>query len=573
MESRAHAVLDPAWKAGVRYFDAARSYGRAEALLASWHETRQVRPGTVAVGSKWGYTYAADWKVARFAVQSEDKHSIRAGLFLFELTSSTNRIQVRYDGDRKDVTMISNFKLSQAERAIYRRYAALALPRHTSYPIAPAWRDDYRTEEFRKDLRLIEGPLSLYVHLPFCERLCFYCACTKEIIPAVKRREHDPAEGVLAGLADEVSHFADALADHEVHQVHLGGGSPTFFSSDQLTRLWHLLQSRFTIAPDAEIAVEIDPRITTHDQLHVLRQLGFNRVSIGVQDFAPHVQQAINRLQPYETVAQVVTSCRELGFGSINFDLIYGLPFQTMDSMADTLEKTLVLAPDRIAFYRLAVIPDIFRWQKVFKPNDLPAGDLPLELNLLAINRFLQAGYEFLGLDHFAKPSEPLAQAYKSRTLQRNFQGMTTGKPCELIGLGPSAISQLEHAFAQNWKTTAEWHQAVGSGFAVERGLRLSQDDRVRRELMQQLYGYGLIDAGTLAAKFGISFAVYFAEELQRVRVLAEEGLLVVEEETIRLTAPLGRLLVRVVAAVFDRYLPADAFQKGLPANQSSKVG
>jgi oxygen-independent coproporphyrinogen-3 oxidase len=469
--------------------------------------------------------------------------------------------------------MISNLTLSHAERAIYRRYAGLALPRHTSYPIAPAWRDDYRSDEFREDLQRIEGPLSLYVHLPFCERLCFFCACTKEIIPAAKRREHDAAEDVLAGLADEVSHFAGALANYEVHQVHLGGGSPTFFGSDQLARLWHLLQSRFTIAPDAEIAVEIDPRITTHDQLHTLRQLGFNRVSLGVQDFAPNVQQAVNRIQPYETVAQAVAWCRELGFGSINFDLIYGLPFQTLASMADTLEKTLALAPDRIAFYRLAVIPEIFRWQNVFKPKDLPAGDLPLELNLLAINRFVQAGYEFLGLDHFARPTESLAQAHKSRTLQRNFQGMATGKQCELIGLGPSAISQLEHAFAQNWKAADKWHQAVGVGFAVERGLRLSHDDRLRRELMQQLYGYGVIEGRALATKFGIAFNEYFAEELRRIRALAEEGLVVSEDETIRLTAPLGRLLVRVVAAAFDRYLPPDSFQKGLPASQSSKVG
>jgi len=471
------------------------------------------------------------------------------------------------------VTTTAHFTLSDQERAIYRRYAGLALPRHTSYPIAPVWRDDYRAADFRQDLRRAGGPLSLYVHLPFCERLCYYCACTKEIIPAGKRKEHDPAEDVLAGLAAEVPRCADLRADHEVHQVHLGGGSPTFFSAAQLTRLWQLLDSRFTIAADAEIAVEIDPRITTREQLITLRQLGFNRVSLGIQDFAAHVQQAVNRMQPYEMVAEVVAWCRELGFGSINFDLIYGLPFQSLDSMADTLDKTLALAPDRIAFYRLAVIPEIFRWQNVFKPKDLPADDLPLDLNLLAINRFLQAGYEFLGLDHFAKPTEPLALAHKGQALQRNFQGMTTGKQCELIGLGPSAISQLEHAFAQNWKATAEWREAVAADFAIERGLRLSHDDRVRRELMQQLYSYGVIDGSALAAKFGISFAEYFAQELLRVQMLAEDGLVVSEGDAIRLTAPLGRLLVRVVAAAFDRYLPPDAFRTGLPADQSSKVG
>jgi oxygen-independent coproporphyrinogen-3 oxidase len=469
--------------------------------------------------------------------------------------------------------MTTTFTLSPEQRSVYRRYAGLALPRHTSYPIAPAWRDDYRDEEFRQDLRQVEGPLSLYVHLPFCERLCYYCACTKEIVPAGKRIQRDPTEDVLAGLALEVPRYAELLARHPVQQVHLGGGSPTFFHAEQLTRLWQMLTDHFTIAEDAEIAVEIDPRITTLEQLQTLRQLGFNRVSLGIQDFAVTVQQAVNRIQPYETVEQVVCWCRELGFSSINFDLIYGLPFQTLESMVDTLEKTLALRPDRVAFYRLAVIPEIFRWQNVFKPKDLPAGDLPLELNLLAINRFTQAGYEFLGLDHFARPTEPLAKAHKGRTLQRNFQGMTTGKQCELIGLGPSAISQLEHAFAQNLKTSAEWREAVVRGFAVERGLRLSHDDRFRRELIQQLYGYGVIDRQALEARFGVSFAEYFAAELTQLQVLVAEGLVEVDERTIRLTAPLGRLLVRVVAAVFDCYLPADAFQKGLPAQQSSKVG
>jgi oxygen-independent coproporphyrinogen-3 oxidase len=340
-----------------------------------------------------------------------------------------------------------------------------------------------------------------------------------------------------------------------------------------LARLWRLLSEPFAISAEAEIAVEIDPRITTREQLATLRQLGFNRVSLGIQDFTPQVQQAVNRLQPYDTVAQVVGWCRELGFGSINFDLIYGLPFQTLDSMADTLDKTLRLGPDRVAFYRLAVIPEIFRWQNVFKPNDLPAGDLPLDLNLLAINRFQEAGYQFLGLDHFARPTEGLAQAHEAQTLQRNFQGMTTGKQCELIGLGPSAISQLEHAFAQNFKTTAEWRQAVATDFACERGLHLDDDDRLRRELMQQLYGYGVIDKTDLAATFTVNFDEYFAPELKRMHILAEEGLVTLDDAAIRLTAPLGRLLVRVVAAAFDRYLPADAFLKGLPANQSSKVG
>lgn len=469
--------------------------------------------------------------------------------------------------------MHPNFLLTDRERQTYRRYASLALPRHTSYPIAPVWREGFSADDFRASLAEVEGPISIYVHLPFCERLCYYCACTKEIIPAAKRREKDPADAVLAGLEREVGYFSKILGSHAVQQVHLGGGSPTFLHADQLARLWHMLSTGFRIADNAEIAVEIDPRITTREQLQTLRGLGFNRVSLGVQDFSVRVQEAVNRIQPYETVASVVGWCRELGFESINFDLIYGLPFQTLDSMAETLNKTLALGPDRVAFYRLAVIPEIFRWQNVFKPADLPAGDLPLDLNLLAIRAFTEAGYEFLGLDHFARPSESLAQAHKDRTLQRNFQGMTTGKACELIGLGPSAISQLDHAFAQNLKTSGEWRQAIETNFATERGLRLSDDDRLRREIMQQLYGYGVIDKQAVADGFAIAFDEYFADELVRLRILVDDGLVAMERDAIRLTAPLGRLLVRVVAAVFDRYLPADAFQKGLPANQSSKVG
>jgi oxygen-independent coproporphyrinogen-3 oxidase len=465
------------------------------------------------------------------------------------------------------------YGLSCGDRAIYRRYAALALPRHTSYPIAPMWRIDYGAGPFRQDLQRVIGPLSIYVHLPFCERLCYYCACTKEIVPADRRRTHDPAEDVLAGLSVEIPRYASLLGDKEVQQVHLGGGSPTYFHAEQLTRLWQLLSGRFTLAANAEIAVEIDPRVTTREQLAVLRQLGFNRVSLGIQDFAPRVQQAVNRLQSVELVARVVGWCRELSFPSINFDLIYGLPFQTLDSMADTLDKTIGLAPDRIAFYRLAVIPEIFRWQKVFKPQDLPAGDLPLDLNLLAINRFLQAGYEFIGLDHFALPDESLARAHRSQTLQRNFQGMTTGKACELIGLGPSAISQLDRAFAQNHRTTAAWLDAVAGDFALERGHRLDLDDRLRRELMQQLYGYGVIDKRALEGRFDIQFDGYFATELARVRTLADDGLVVIDQTSVRLTTPLGRLLVRVVAAAFDRYLPPDAFRVGMPAHLSSKVG
>jgi oxygen-independent coproporphyrinogen-3 oxidase len=465
------------------------------------------------------------------------------------------------------------YQLSEAQRAIYRRYAGLALPRHTSYPIATAWTTGYGPADFQADLERLGGqPLSVYVHVPFCERLCYYCACTREIVPAARRRLHDPGDEFLQGLEREIEHGA-AVCQGEVRQVHLGGGTPTFLRPAQLRRLWEVLTERFTIAADAEIAVEIDPRATTREHLQTLRGLGCNRVSLGVQDFAAVVQVAVNRVQPFELVQRCVDWCRSLGFTSINFDLIYGLPFQTLDSMADTLDKTIALAPDRIAFYRLAVIPDMFRWQNVFRPADLPAGDLPLELNLLAINRFLEAGYEFIGLDHFAHPREALAQARRDGTLRRNFQGMTTGKDLAVLGLGPSAISQLDDAFAQNYKATADWTRAVSHSLATERGLRLDADDRLRRELLQQLYGQGCIDKSALEERFGIRFDSYFADEQTRLRELIDQGLVKAEERLLRLSSPLGRLLVRVVAAVFDRYLPASAFREGMPAHQASRVG
>jgi oxygen-independent coproporphyrinogen-3 oxidase len=470
---------------------------------------------------------------------------------------------------------MTTYRLSDAERRTYRRYAGLALPRHTSYPIAPAWTTDYGSRDLRDELRrsAAEGrPLSLYVHVPFCERLCYYCACTKEIVPAAKRKQHDPSDDLLATLEVEAGRFG-ALLGAEVRQVHLGGGSPTFLAPAALRRLWGILAGRFAIAPGAEIAVEIDPRVTTREHLEALRGLGFNRVSLGIQDFDPRVQKAVNREQPFELVERVVGWCRALGFASVNFDLIYALPFQTAQGMADTLDKTLALAPDRIAFYRLAIIPEIFRWQNVFRPDDLPCGDLPLELNLLAINRFLAAGYEFIGLDHFARPDEELARARRDGSLRRTFQGMTTGKELDVIGLGPSAISQLDGAYAQNHKASTAWRAAVAEDFATERGLRLSDDDRLRRELMQQLYGHGVIDKRALEDRFGIDFDDYFADELRRLCELIDEGLAEADGQAVRLTEPLGRLLVRVVGSVFDRYLPPTAFREGLAARASSKVG
>lgn len=468
------------------------------------------------------------------------------------------------------------YALNDHQRQVYRRYARLALPRHTSYPIAPVWSDQYSAAMFCEDLQTCRDsrrPLSLYVHLPFCERLCYYCACTKEIVPAGQRRLHDPVEPLLRGLDAETARLARCLSNSEAQQVHLGGGSPTFLNCDQLARLWKLLSGRFAIAASAEIAVEVDPRITTKEQLQLLRESGFNRISLGIQDFDPRVQKAVNRIQPIEIVEQIVAWCRQLDFESVNFDLIYGLPFQTPQSMAATLEQTVGLAPDRIAFYRLAVIPEIFRWQNVFRATDLPESDMLLEMNLLAINHFLDSGYQFIGLDHFALPDEALTHARNVGSLRRNFQGMTTGKTLAIIGMGPSAISDLGIAFAQNRKESAEWLAAVETDFATHRGLRLSRDDQIRNELMQQLYGHGQISKAGINQQFAVDFDDYFAAERARLADLISDELAVESDDAVALTEPLGRLLVRVVAAIFDRYLPPNAHREGLPAHLASRVG
>jgi oxygen-independent coproporphyrinogen III oxidase len=477
--------------------------------------------------------------------------------------------------DRDMVPKRIIYQLTTEQRAIYTRFASLALPRHTSYPIASVWNPNYGAADFQVDLWQLarDEPVSLYVHIPFCERLCYYCACTKEIVPPEKHHGRDPAVDFLRGLEMEAAFVATAAGPRTIKQLHLGGGSPTFLTPEQLERLWQILTRQFSPAPDAEIAVEIDPRHADTDRLQTLRRLGFNRVSLGIQDFDPKVQSIVNRVQPYELVARVVQECRALGFGSINFDLIYGLPLQTPATMMETLDKTVALGPDRIAFYRLAVIPEMFRWQNTFRQADLPSGERALDLNLLAINRFQEAGYEFIGLDHFARPSEGLAMAALAGTMHRSFQGMTTGKGLDILGLGPSAISQLDWAFAQNRKTSAEWRQSVANGLATERGLHLNRDDRIRRELMHQLYGHGKIVKQSLEQRFGIVFDKYFSSEMQRMEDLQDHGLVDIDAESLRLTVPLGRLLVRVAAAVFDHYLPHNAYRDGLSPTLASRVG
>ncbi len=470
-------------------------------------------------------------------------------------------------------------RLTTAERETYRRYAGLRLPRHTSYPAVPHWREDYGAAASAAALARSDAsgnPLSIYVHVPYCERLCYFCACNKTIVPkrpdGVWRRQADAQ--VEALLAEIRLRAAQLDLRREVRQVHLGGGSPTYLEERDLDRLLGAIRGTFRVAPDAEVAVEVDPRITSTAQIRALRRQGLNRVSLGVQDFDPAVQNAVNRTQPFEQVRDFVAMLRAEGIPSVNFDLIYGLPFQTTESMRQTLEKTVSLRPDRVAFYRLAVIPEMFKWQNVFEPCDLPGADATLEMFLDARDRFEGAGYRFVGLDHFALPEEPLARAAGDGTVRRSFQGMTTGRALDIVGVGPSAISLLPDAFFQDEHEPAAWAAAVGrGGIPVVRGLDLSVDDRVRQDVLQALYGEARVGKGAIEARHGIVFDVRFADEIARLRDLERDGIVRLAADAIELTPVLGRLLMRVAAAVFDAYLPRDAYRVGLPAAASSAVG
>ena len=474
----------------------------------------------------------------------------------------------------------SAYKTSPDQEAVYHRYAALALPRHTSYPAASYWQDEFPVGQYQKLLSetLTNNEISLYLHVPFCQSLCYYCACNKYILPKNEARSEEFGNQLMAVLLREIERTASGLPNGKkpiVRQLHFGGGTPTWLNTTQLEQLFKKLDRHFDFAPDGERAMELDPRVTSDEHLRVLRDFGFNRVSCGVQDFDAGVQEAVNRIQPFEDVSKFVDTCRGLGFDLINFDLIYGLPFQTEATMQATLEQVLKLEPTRIAFYRLAVIPEIFKWQRRFSQANMPESDLCLRLNLQAINKFIDSGYQFIGLDHFALPDDSLSKALGNETITRTFQGMTTGRGLPVIGIGPSSISQFPRAFAQSETDFFKWSRLTETspdGFAVNRGIFLSDDDCVRRELLIDLYCYREIDKSRLQRRTGIVFDTYFADELERLLPLVKEGFVELTPAAIKLTRPLGELLIRVVAAVFDKYLPKDALVKGI-AGKASRVG
>ena len=453
--------------------------------------------------------------------------------------------------------------LEHAER-ILPRYAGEG-PRYTSYPTAPVWDESYgpaqvREELGRRDIDPGDG-LSLYVHVPFCEALCHFCACNK-----VVTRNRDLAAAYLDTLEREVAAVRAALAvPRPATQQHWGGGTPTYLSPEQVRRLYHTVADAFPMAPGAELSIEVDPRVTSAAHVGALRECGFNRVSMGVQDFDPRVQEAVHRIQPVAQTRELVERARAEGFASVNFDLIYGLPYQTERTFAATLDAVLDLAPDRLALYSYAHVTWLAKQQRGFEKKDLPSPEAKLRIFLLAIRRLLDAGYRFIGLDHFALPEDELCRALEDRTLRRNFMGHTTQAGVDLLGFGPSAISELRGAYAQSERQLAAWDEAVRTrGLATLRGHRLSRDDRERRWVIGRILCHAELRAGEFEREFGRRFAEVYAAELASLEPAAADGLVdVAADGSLRVTA-LGRLLVRNLAMAFDAYLPGQK-QAGRP--------
>jgi oxygen-independent coproporphyrinogen III oxidase len=435
-------------------------------------------------------------------------------------------------------------------------------PRYTSYPTADRFVEAFGESEYRHALRqraqgaVVGGalPLSLYVHIPFCDSVCYYCACNKIIT-----KQHGRAQEYLQLLAREVAlHVAEIGSGQAVTQLHLGGGSPTFLSDDELTWLMDMLRQSFRVAPQAELSIEVDPRTADRGRLQHLRELGFNRISFGVQDFDPAVQVAVHRVQPFEMVRALVAEARALGFASINADLIYGLPKQTPASFRRTIAQMAELRPHRIALYAYAHLPERFKPQRRIHASELPAPEDRVNMLGDALAGFTAQGYTYIGMDHFALPQDSLAVAKRQGRLHRNFQGYSTQPECDLISLGVSAIGRIGATYSQNAKTLPEYQDALEQGrFPVVRGLALSRDDVVRRAIIMALMCQGRVDFESIEVAHLLDMRTAFAPELERLRGMADLGLVEVSDSEVQVT-PLGWYFVRAVAMVFDRHLHAD---------------
>jgi oxygen-independent coproporphyrinogen-3 oxidase len=429
-------------------------------------------------------------------------------------------------------------------------------PRYTSYPTALELHEGFGDAEYRQQIaksNAVGGPLSLYFHIPFCDTVCFYCACNKII---TKNRAH--AVPYLDSLVSEIAMQGDLFDKNRVvNQLHWGGGTPTFLNFEQMKRLMDATRQHFTLRDDdqGEYSIEVDPRETNDQTIAQLRQLGFNRISLGLQDFDPAVQKAVNRLQSKQQTFAVLEAARKEGFRSTNVDLIYGLPLQTEQTFASTLDQVLEYSPDRFSIFNYAHMPSKFKTQRQINEADMPTPALRLEILQMVGKKLTDAGYVYIGMDHFAKPDDELAIAQREGKLYRNFQGYSTHSDCDLVGMGVTSIGRVGDAYVQNYKELDEYNQAIADGkLAVFRGVALDEDDKLRRAVITYLICHFELRFKTIETEFNINFADYFAPELENLAVMQNDGLLRLDQNGIQVEAA-GRLLIRNICMVFDKYL------------------
>ena len=420
-------------------------------------------------------------------------------------------------------------------------------PRYTSYPTAPNWNKDFGPKNYRERLETSNKTgrnLSLYFHIPFCEERCTFCACS---VVATKR--HEVAEPYLDCLLKEIKTVSEHLNHNRpVSQIHWGGGTPTYLTPAQIEKLFNAISQNFSIDKDAEISIEVDPRVTTDEQLKVLRRLGFNRSSLGVQDFEPEVQELAGRIQSEEETRHTLETCKELGFKSVNIDLVYGLPKQTFKTFENTLQKVLQINPDRIALFNFAFVPWMHAHQRKLLEQNLPNGWEKLQMFCNAVETFQNAGYEFIGLDHFAKKEDELSRAKRDGTMYRNFQGYTTKADCDLIGLGVTSIGYVDEAFTQNQKKLKDYEEASAKeGLATNHGMFLTEEDLARQRIIREIFCHQKIERTK-------NFDTLFSNELKQLAALEADGLVKINPNRIDIT-PLGRLFLRNIGMIFDAYL------------------
>ena len=435
-------------------------------------------------------------------------------------------------------------------------------PRYTSYPTADRFVEAFDSSAAstwlgRRTIGGISRPLSLYFHIPFCNTICYYCACNKIIT-----KDHGRSAKYLKYLGKELAMQSEALegrdGEHEVIQLHWGGGTPTFLSHDEMRLLMGMTRKHFKLLDGGEYSIEVDPRKVDTPTVALLGELGFNRKSVGVQDFDERVQAAVNRLQTEEETFQVIRDARANGFQSISVDLIYGLPHQTVMGFNRTLERVLAMDPDRLSIYNYAHLPSLFKPQRRIAEADLPSGDEKMQILALAIRKLTEAGYVFIGMDHFAKPDDELAVAQRQGRLHRNFQGYSTYADCDMLSFGISSISKVGPTYYQNVKTLDDYYDRLDAGvLPVFRGIEMNADDILRRSIIQALMCHFELSIESIEVSHLIDFRKYFADELEDLKEMERAGLVKVEREWITVLPP-GRMLVRIIAMLFDRYLRAD---------------